>query len=248
MANQARHETMLGTFTPRLLGAAGIGPGERVLDIGCGCGETSIAAAKMAKPGRVLGVDLSAAMLGRARELAAAEAMDNLAFERADVQVHAFDPGSFDVAISRFGVMFFPDPSAAFSNIARALRPGGRIAFLCWQAFERNQHAALPLQIPASMAPVPLPTGRDGPGPFRLADRALINDLLSGAELEDICIESVEERLRVGDDAEDVLGFYRDQPQAKAAMAAAPAEAIEHVLGAIREALLSHESPGLLGW
>lgn len=93
------------------------------------------------------------------------------------------------------------------------------------------------------MAPVSLPTGGDDRGPFSLADRGLVNDLLCAAGLESIRIEPVEERLRVGDDADDVLGFYRDHPQAKAAMAAAPAQAVQHVLGAIRGALLPHESP-----
>src|SRR6266496_1032208 len=120
VAQRARHERMGQQHTARLLATAAIGPAEVVLDVGCGCGETTIGAARAARSGRALGVDLSAVMLAEARRLAGREGVRNARFEQADAQVHAFPAAGFDVAISGFGVMFFADPHAAFANIAAA--------------------------------------------------------------------------------------------------------------------------------
>lgn len=173
-----------------------------------------------------------------------AEGVTNVAFLEADAQTHSFVACGCDVVISRFGLMFFSHPEVAFANLRRALRPGGRLVFLCWQGFDRNEHAALPLRVVGARSPVPLPLpGSDGPGPYSLADAEWVQDLLRGARFDGIGIEAVEERLRVGDDADDVLGFYRAQPMAQACMAGAPADTVEAMLGAIRTALLPHESP-----
>jgi len=125
----------------RFRAATGVGPADHVLDVGCGTGQTTRDAARAAGAGRALGVDLSAQMLEHARRISREEGLSNVAFEQADAQVHAFTPGSFDVAISRFGSMFFADPVAAFGNIGRALRPGGRLVLMVWQARERNEWA-----------------------------------------------------------------------------------------------------------
>lgn len=243
VANHARLEEMLGRFTPGLLTAAAIKPDDAVVDVGCGCGETTVQAAGAARSGRVLGVDLSAPMLARARQLAAAQGADNVVFEQADAEVYPFPGASFDTAISRFGLMFFNDPPVAFANIGRALRPGGRLGFLSWQALERNEQVALPLRVAAAQGvPVSFSTGAQEPGPFSLADPERIRDLLGEAGFGGIRIEPVEQRLRVGDDADDVLAFYRTQPMAKTCMQAAPAELAERVLEAIRAALVPHES------
>jgi ubiquinone/menaquinone biosynthesis C-methylase UbiE len=119
--------------------ACGIHPRDHVLDIGCGTGQTTRQAAGTALAGSALGVDVSAAAIERARELARSEQVSNVAFERADAQVHRFPRAHFDLAISRFGTMFFDDPAAAFANIRRALRPAGRLVMLVWQARERNE-------------------------------------------------------------------------------------------------------------
>src|SRR6266498_2099047 len=113
VAQRARHERMGQQHTARLLATAAIGPAEVVLDVGCGCGETTIGAARAARSGRALGVDLSAVMLAEARRLAGREGVRNARFEQADAQVHAFPAAGFDVAISGFGVMFFADRRAA---------------------------------------------------------------------------------------------------------------------------------------
>ena len=128
-AEQAeRYDATVRRHSRRLLEAARISADDRVLDIGCGCGETTRDAARFAASGLVLGVDLSARMIEWARERARAEGLTNVRFEQADAQVYPFEREGFDLAISRFGAMFFADPVAAFRNIGRALRPGGRAA------------------------------------------------------------------------------------------------------------------------
>ena len=132
-----RHEQMLGRLRARLLAAADRG-WENVLDIGPSCGEMTILAARAAGSGHALGADLSQILVAEARRLAAAAGVANVRFEVADAQVHPFGAGSFDVVLSSFGVMFFDDSAAAFANLRRALRRGGRLAFLCWRTREEN--------------------------------------------------------------------------------------------------------------
>ena len=133
-----RHERMRGRLTARLLAAARIEDGENVLDVGCGCGDVTVLAARAARGGHALGADLSRIQVAEARRLAAAAGVANAGFEVADVQVHPFGAGFFDVVLSNFGVMFFDDPAAAFGNLRNALRPGGRLAFLCWRSRDEN--------------------------------------------------------------------------------------------------------------
>ncbi len=133
-----RHERMRGRLTTRLLAAPQTRDGENVLDIGCGCGDTTILAARAARSGHALGADLSRDQVAEARRLAASAGVANATFEVADAQVHPFQAGIFDVALSTFGVMFFDDPAAAFGNLRKALRRGSRLAFLCWRTRDEN--------------------------------------------------------------------------------------------------------------
>src|SRR5262245_44337915 len=138
--HQDRFDSTIAPHHARLMAAAAIAPGERVLDIGCGNGMTSRDAARAAGPtGGVLAADLSGPMLARAQQQAKDEGLGNIRFEQADAQVHPFEAGAFDVAMSRFGVMFFADPVAAFANIARALRSGGRLAMMVWGPPPENE-------------------------------------------------------------------------------------------------------------
>ncbi len=146
VAQQELIEAQLAPLGRHAMDRAAIAAGERVLDVGCGCGQTTLELARRVGPrGSVLGADISSVMLGRARELAGAAGATNVRFEEADAQTHAFPPAGFDVLFSRFGVMFFADPRAAFANLRTALRPGARVAFVCWQALPLNPWMAVPL-------------------------------------------------------------------------------------------------------
>ena len=184
-----------------------IGPTDDVLDVGCGTGRSTRDAARLTS-GSVLGVDLSSRMLERAGGKAEAEDLHNVRFEQADAQVHEFDPGAFDVAISSFGVMFFGDPVAAFANIGRALRPGGRLAVLTWADLAANEWVeeilgALALGRPLSTPPP------DAPGPFSLADPDRVRRLLGAAGFADVDLEALHEPVRFGDDTDHAFGFVR---------------------------------------
>ncbi len=198
-------------FNAPLLDAAAIAESDRVLDIGCGAGRTTRLAARRAHCGRAIGVDLSTPMLERARALAADEGLADVAFEKGDAQVHPFPAGAFDVAISRFGIMFFADPVAAFANIGRALRPGGRLAFVCMAQPDRNEWTSA-LSVLRDVVPAgpegraPAETG-EGPGMFSLADPDHIRRTLTAAGFDAVAATLTEAPTRWGADAEDAAAF-----------------------------------------
>ena len=156
--------------------------GERVLDVGCGGGKATIAAARVVGPaGRVIGADISVPLTELAAQRAAEAGVDNVSFQAADVQQETVEGGPFDAAMSQFGVMFFDEPATAFANIRAQLAPGGRIAFSCWQPIERNPWffgAAL-----AGLAPPPPPPepGKSPTGPFALGDAERTQGILESA-------------------------------------------------------------------
>jgi SAM-dependent methyltransferase len=193
-------------YDPHLFEAARIAPDDHVLDIGCGCGLSTRDAARIAVSGLALGVDLSARMIERARQHSRAEALTNARFERADAQVHPFDRRASDVVISRFGAMFFADPVAAFVNIGGAVRSGGRLALLSWQALRENEWLVAIREALAAGRTLPEPPA-GAPGPFGLADPDGARRLLADAGFEDIALEAVSERLYLGADAERAFGF-----------------------------------------
>lgn len=239
-AHDDRYDAMLAPFDAPLLAAAGITAADDVLDVGCGCGGTSRLAAGTA--GSVLGVDLSQAMLERATTLTAAAGLRNVRFERADAQVHPFEDGGFDVVLSRLGVMFFDDPVAAFANLGRALRPAGRIAFVCWQAHELNAYRTVPAAAIAPYLPPPQPPPPGEPGPFAFADADRVRDLLLGAGCTDIRIDGIAERLRAGGDAADAAGFLRHLPSFEEVLGAVDADVAEEAAGALQRELAAHET------
>jgi SAM-dependent methyltransferase len=192
----------------RFLDAGLVSSTDAVLDIGCGTGKSTRDVARVAMQGSALGVDLSAVMLERAREQSEADGIANVTFLQADAQVHPFDEQTFDIAISSFGAMFFGDPVAAFSNIGRALPPGGRLALLAWRELARNEWLT---ELRAALAvgrqlPEPPPTA---PTPFALADPDRVRGILATAGYENVGFEPIDEPIEFGSDAADAFAFMR---------------------------------------
>lgn len=187
------------------LGAAGMqalaaGPGESLIDIGCGCGQTSLELARRVGPeGAVVGVDISQPMLEVARRRAAASPELTVRFREADVQTADLGESVFDAAFSRFGVMFFSDPAAAFANLGRSLRSGGRLAFVCWRPFADNPWMADPLAAALPFIPTPTPTDPLAPGPFAFADADRVRTILIAAGFTGIDIRPHDTRVGGGD-------------------------------------------------
>jgi ubiquinone/menaquinone biosynthesis C-methylase UbiE len=189
---QAAIDQRLEPFNAMLAGRAGTSPGHKVLDIGCGTGALALHLAERVGPGgAVLGVDLSAPMLARAEHRRAEHDVAHLRFRRLDAQTHAFDPGAFDVLASRFGVMFFSDPVAAFGNLRRALRPEGRLAFVAWAPIEGNPWFEIPTAVGVRRLGPPEPQPRRAPGPFAFSDAAYVEQILSAAGFAEIIIERI---------------------------------------------------------
>ena len=237
-----RHERMRGRLTARLLAGAQIEDGENVLDIGCGCGDATILAARATRSGHALGADLSQIQVAEARRLAASAGVTNARFEVADAQVHPFQAGNFDLVLSNFGVMFFDDPAAAFGNLRKALRRGGRLAFLCWRTRDENPFFTIGFAEAAAALSL-----RELPGPpaaFSLADTGLVRTLLSGARFGGIEFAKVDEPMLIGRDVEDVIEYERASPSAIGLLtglsAAQAAELAKHV----RDSLTEYASPG----
>src|SRR5579884_182467 len=205
-ANAERFDAAVAAYHRPLLDAAGIGTTDRVLDIGCGTGQTTRDAARIAASGAALGVDLSAQMIELARRLAVAEGITNARFEQADAQIHPFEAGAFDVAISRTGAMFFGDPVAAFRNIAGALRQGGRLTLLAWQDLPRNEWVRELFAALAAGRELPAPS-LEAPGPFSLADPARVRRILTAAGFADVQLQSMNAPMYFGPDAEDAYRF-----------------------------------------
>ena len=191
--NQQRLDEQIRPHGELVLGALAPRPGESVLDLGCGCGDSTLAlAARVGAKGFVLGMDLSEPMLARARERAAAAGLAQVAFEAADVQSARLGEARFDAAFSRFGVMFFAAPEVAFANVRRALRPGGRLAFVCWRPAPENAWVRVPMAAAAPLLALPPPPAPDTPGPFSFADPGRVRRILEAAGLDAIRIEAVD--------------------------------------------------------
>lgn len=203
--NAEYFDRSVAVYHQRLLTAAAIGERDHVLDVGCGTGQTTRDAARAASAGSAHGIDLSSRMLDYARRRAIAEGVTNVTFEQADAQIHPFEPGSFDVAISRTAAMFFGDHVAAFTNIGSALRSGGRLVLVTWQPLPGNEWIR---EISGALA-----AGRDLPapppdaGPFALSDPDRVRTLLTSAGFADVELEGTTAGMWFGNDADDAHRF-----------------------------------------
>ncbi|HEV8298301.1 MAG TPA: methyltransferase domain-containing protein [Acidimicrobiales bacterium] len=236
-----RYDRAVRGYHRRLLDAAAISVSDRVLDIGCGNGETSRDAARAAANGFVLGVDLSSRMLERARELARAEGLANVRFEHADAQAHPFEPSSFDVALSRFGTMFFADQQAAFANIGAALRPGAALVMVGWRVAQDNEWLRCVLTALAVGRELPVPPP-GAPGPFGLADVDLTRAALTAAGFDAIVHTPVDEPFWLGSDGEDAYAWFRGTAVVRGMTQGLADTQRADALDALRTTLFEHDT------
>jgi len=190
------------------LGEVQIAPGSRIVDVGCGWGDTARALARKTGPGgHVLGLDCVEQFLRRARRDAASEGLKNVDFVTADVQTYRFD-ASFDLCFSRFGMMFFENPVAAMRNILSALKPGGALVFIVWRGKADNDWARVPEAVVQDFLPVPGEDARTcGPGPFSMAEPEVVRKQLEIAGFEDVRFEATDGPVTVGDSVRNAIDF-----------------------------------------
>ena len=231
----------LATHSTRLLAAAAVGASDHVLDIGCGTGATTRACAERAVDGHVLGVDLSTAMLARARTRAADAGLTNIEFARADAQVYPFEPAAYDLVVSQFGVMFFDDPVAAFTNVGRAVKPGGRLAAIVWQAMSRNEWVAVP-RAALTLGRVVDPVADDVPGAFGLADPDRTRGILAASGFAEIHLDDVLVPYRFGADADAATDHARQIALVRGPLDGLDADDTARALDALHEAMAARES------
>ena len=244
-AHRTRHAAVFDAearpHNERFRAAAAVSARDRVLDVGCGTGQTTRDAARAAVDGNALGVDLSAQMLDHARRRSREEGLTNVSFLQADAQVHRFPAASFEVCISRFGTMFFADPVAAFSNIGHALRPGGRLVLMVWQARDRNEWTTAVREALAGDNPVPPPPA-EGPHPFSLADPAVAGGILAAAGFADIGFTDVHEPVFYGPDCAVALDVVRGLRSTRDLLAGLDAGETEQALRRLRATLAAHQT------
>ncbi len=240
---QEMQDGVLAPVAASLLKAAGAVPGDRVVDVGCGCGATTLAVARITgASGRTLGVDLSAPMIERARERAAAES-STAQFLVADATIHDLSGERADLMISRFGVMFFADPALSFANLRKALKPTGRLAFACWREPRLNPWLMIPLKA-ATRHAAPLPQlGPEDPGPFSFADEVRVRRILSSAGFVDVVLDPVDLELdpAVGQGFENAVASALEIGPASRALDGQPDEVRSAAITEIRAALKPFE-------
>lgn len=221
--------------------ALALQPGEAVLDVGCGAGATTLElAAKVGATGRATGVDISRPLLETARRRS--ERLPNVEFLEADGQSHPFPIASYDALFSRFGVMFFAEPTAAFANLRRALKPGGRMAFVCWQASSANPIMTLPMQAALAHVPAPPPPADPtAPGPFAFADADRLRGILDAAGFGNVVVTPHLEKVGSGD-LETALTVALKVGPLGALLRENPGQR-DAVIAAVRATLSAHDGP-----
>lgn len=249
VAHAEHFDATLAPFGEAVIDRLAPAAGQRVIDIGCGTGATTIRLASLVAPGTVTGVDLSAPMLAVARSRAAVAGVDTVRFVEQDVQSDDLAGGPYDLAFSRFGVMFFSDPVAAFSRIAGRLVDAGRLGFVCFQAPMDNPFIVVPVMTAAAHLAVGPPPAADEPSPFALADPNRTRFLLTDAGFDDIEVVPGPDRAVLGTEA-DVEAIARrvieQNPTTAAPFATAAPDVRAATLDAVVAALRPHCCDGLV--
>ncbi|MDT5128475.1 MAG: hypothetical protein QOH54_4119, partial [Mycobacterium sp.] len=239
MSDQFDYDAELRLHNELFRNAARVGSGDRVLDIGCGTGQSTREAARAAAAGSALGVDTSAPMLERARQLSDDEGLANITFQQADAQVHPFPPTRFDLCISRFGTMFFANPVAAFTNIGSALRPAARLVLLVWQQRDRNEWATTIRQTLTGAAATPR-----GPDPFSLAEPTVTEGILAAAGFAEVSFTDVHKPVYYGPDSATALDAVLRLLKYDDLLADLDAAAAEQARTRLRTTIDAHDTDG----
>jgi len=245
VALQERMDTLLAPLTATAIDFAAPARGDHVLDVGCGCGATLLELSPRVGPkGKVLGVDISAVMLALARKRVEAQGLGNTTLLRADASKHPFEPASVDLAFSRFGVMFFEDSVRAFAAIRRALRRGGRIAFITWRRLSDNPWFLVPYLAAKPLLPPQPPADPEAPGPFRFADPDALRRILSEAGFSHVEVTPHDSMMQLAGPGElaSALDFAVQIGPVSRALATADAAARAAATEAIRAELARHET------
>ena len=235
---QSAQDIVLGPVTDKLIARTRAQAGQRILDIGCGCGAIAIELARQVGPsGHVLGIDISVPMLERARQLTPRELPAD--YVLADATVYPFDPASFDILVSRFGVMFFADPVLSFRNLRTALRPQGRLVFACWREPRENGWMMAPLMAVYKHVPKLPQLGPEDPGPFSFADEMRVKRILGEAGFTDIAMEACPLAFDVaaGRGLEAAVQGALEIGPASRALEGHPPEVVSAAIESIRETL-----------
>ncbi len=248
--NAQRHDDMLVPFADQIATVAQVGAGERVLDIGCGCGLTTVrSGGAVGSTGAVLGVDLSPQMLEVATARAeTAEVGEWTRFRAADAQTADLGADQWDVVLSRFGVMFFDDPVAAFTNIARAVRPGGRLVLCCWQPLGNNDWMLIPGLAVAQHVELPPRAFGDQPGPFSMGNPDRIRAVLGAAGFEQVNVDPYlcSVLLAGGGSIDDTMAYMTTSGLGRALLENAPEPAVSAAIDAVRQTLAPlHDGDGV---
>jgi SAM-dependent methyltransferase len=240
---QTRLDQLNHQLTQVALEHAAPQPDERAIDIGCGCGATVLELAGRVGPGgHVLGVDLSAPMLDLARKRTAESGYAQITLEQADMSTYGFRPQSFDLAFSRFGVMFFDNPVAAFANLHGALKPTGRLVFACFRSMAENPWVLEPLKAVQHLLPPSPPPGPEEPGQFAFADPDRVRRILGAAGFHDIAFTRFDPVMQLGDAAQAAEFSCQIGPIARA-LIGAPESLKTAVRDALTTAYRQHDGP-----
>ncbi len=233
---QAKLDLMLAPISLEAMRYAAVKPGEYVLDVGCGCGDTSLELAKrVGASGRVTGIDISEPMLTQAKKRAA-ETKLQISFNQADASEQRFTP-EYDLIFSRFGVMFFADADAAFANLRKALKPQGRIAFVCWRSPQENDWVRVPVGAAKPHVPQQPQLGPEDPGPFSLADIGRLRRVLANGGFDVITVRPFDTMMNVGVDLDDAVAYMQEFGPVSRLLRDAPPQQREVGIAAMREAL-----------
>ncbi|MEE9281954.1 MAG: methyltransferase domain-containing protein [Myxococcota bacterium] len=224
---------------------AALRPGETALDVGCGCGQATLQLAERVGPqGRVRGIDISEPMLARARERAGEAKLENVELSSGDAQTEAFPEGGFDLIFSRYGVMFFADSAAAFSNLRRALAKSGRLVFVCWQELGKNPWMQVPMGAALAHLPQPEPATPGAPGPFALGDAERVRAILAAAGFAEVTVEALERPILLGGGGklEDAVRFVLEVGPTSRLLRDADEAVRERVRKSVTDVLAAHAS------